>query len=114
MNSETNGGPEGLSLSAEERLMVEQMGELETIWNNPIFGGVLTATFQEISNDLLTTSPNEEKTREQLFWKYKGVEALAEAFLTRIQKGKSALEQLQRHADTKMQRIDTEEEDEIC
>lgn len=114
MNSETNEGPAGLSLSPDDRLVVEQMGELESIWNNPIFGGVLTATFQEISNDLLSTSQNEEKTREQLFWKYKGVEALAEAFLTRIQQGKSVLEQLQRHADAKMQRNDTEEEDEIC
>lgn len=101
---------EGLSgLSDHERGIVEQSQALRQIWENPLFGGMLSQVANEIQDETNQTGDDDEKVRERLFWQSKGLQRLMNAYVELIQKGDTILYQLE-HA--KMQPTDREEQEE--
>ena len=100
---------EGLAgLSEHDRGIIEQSQALRQIWENPLFGGMLSQVANEIQDETSQTEDDDEKGRERLFWQSKGLQRLMNAYCELIRRGDYILQQME---IAKMQPIDREEQE---
>ena len=104
-------GLNGLSFTREEADVISQSHQMREIWSNPLLRSAIEEFLKTIGSDLMSTEPDQEKERERIFWKHKGVEELATFVAQIIGQGDLIIQEKERLQ--KVSACDTDAEEDI-